>query len=197
MKNKKKLKTHEHILETAQKIFAYFGIKKTTIDEIARKAGIGKGTIYNYYNSKDELFSAVIKREEQELKKLILDEMRKTDDPKKQLKNFITTKVKHFYNLKNFYKITEDALYEIYPETGTIIKGYYEFEKKELTKILKNGINKKIFMAINIAATVKIIMDVIHSLELFWLKDKNNTIEKILKEINFLIDIFYKGIEKK
>jgi len=197
MKSRKKLKTRDLILETAQKIFAYFGIKKTTVDEIAKKAGIGKGTIYNYYKSKDELFAAVIKREEQELKKLILDEIRKTDDPRKQLKNFIITKVKHLYNLKNFYKITEETLYEIYPETETIIKEYYEFEKIELTKILKNGINKKIFKPVNITRSVKTIMDVLHSLELFWLRDKNNTIETILKEINFLIDIFYKGIEKR
>jgi len=139
----------------------------------------------------------VVKREELELKRLILDEIKKTDDPQKKLKTFIITKVKHLYNLKNVYKITEDAVYEIYPKSETIIKGYYEFEKKELTKILKNGINKKIFKSVNIARTVRTIMDVMHSLELFWLRNKNNTIEKILNEINFLIDIFYKGIEKK
>ncbi len=197
MKKKKDLKTYDLILESARKIFAYFGIKKTTVDEIARKAGIGKGTIYNYYKSKDELFTAVIKREEQELKKLILEEIKKTEDPKEQLKSFILTKLKHLYNLKNFYRITEEALYEVYPETETIIKGYYEFEKKELAKILKNGINKKIFKSVNIMKTVKIIMDVMHSLELFWLRNKDNTIDKILKDAELLIDIFYEGLKKE
>jgi len=196
MRSRKRLKTHDLILETARKIFAYFGIKKTTIDEIARKAGIGKGTIYNYYASKGELFAAVIKREEQELKKLILDEIKKTNDPRKQLKNFIVIKIKHLYNLKNFYKITEEALYKIYPEAETIIKGYYKFEKRELTKILHRGINNKIFKSVNINKTVETILDVLHSLELYWLRNKNTTIDKILRKINFLMDIFYNGIEK-
>ncbi len=36
----------ERILVTAEKIFARFGMKKTTMDEIAREAHIGKSSLY-------------------------------------------------------------------------------------------------------------------------------------------------------
>jgi AcrR family transcriptional regulator len=44
------------ILEAAAAEFAQFGFDATSIESIALRAGIGKGTIYNYIGSKDQLF---------------------------------------------------------------------------------------------------------------------------------------------
>jgi TetR/AcrR family fatty acid metabolism transcriptional regulator len=46
------------ILEAAIKVFAKKGMSKTTISDIAVEADIGKGTVYEYFKSKDEVFSA-------------------------------------------------------------------------------------------------------------------------------------------
>ncbi|MBC8461550.1 MAG: helix-turn-helix transcriptional regulator [Deltaproteobacteria bacterium] len=48
-------KKEELIIKTAQELFARFGFNKTTVDEIAQKAHIGKSTIYHYFESKEEL----------------------------------------------------------------------------------------------------------------------------------------------
>lgn len=53
----------ECILVEAAKIFARFGFKKTSIDEIAKEAGVGKGTVYLAAESKEELFYQVLHRE--------------------------------------------------------------------------------------------------------------------------------------
>jgi AcrR family transcriptional regulator len=53
----------ECILTEAAKIFARFGFKKTSIDEIAKEAGVGKGTVYLTADSKEELFYQVLHRE--------------------------------------------------------------------------------------------------------------------------------------
>ncbi len=45
------------ILEAAAREFAQFGFDTASIESIASRAGIGKGTIYNYTGSKDHLFS--------------------------------------------------------------------------------------------------------------------------------------------
>jgi len=52
--NKKSL-----IIEAAAKVFANRGYNSTLIAEIATEAGIGKGTIYEYFPSKEDLFFAV------------------------------------------------------------------------------------------------------------------------------------------
>ena len=46
------------ILDAAIRIFAQRGVKNTKIVDIAEAAGIGKGTVYEYFQSKDEIISA-------------------------------------------------------------------------------------------------------------------------------------------
>jgi AcrR family transcriptional regulator len=55
----------ERILDAAAALLVRFGYRKTTIDDVAREAGVGKGTIYLHWKDKNELFRASIWREEQ------------------------------------------------------------------------------------------------------------------------------------
>ena len=45
----------EQILDAARRNFARHGLHATTVDQIARAAGVAKGTVYLYYRSKEEL----------------------------------------------------------------------------------------------------------------------------------------------
>jgi AcrR family transcriptional regulator len=49
----------QQIVTAALRVFAEHGFATATIDEIARVAGLGKGTVYQYFRSKDDLFFAV------------------------------------------------------------------------------------------------------------------------------------------
>ena len=53
----------DDILKEAQKLFQQFGLKKTTMEDIARSMGKGKSTLYYYYCSKEQIFDAVISKE--------------------------------------------------------------------------------------------------------------------------------------
>jgi TetR/AcrR family fatty acid metabolism transcriptional regulator len=46
------------ILEAARKRFRYYGVRKTTMQEIARDAGVAVGTLYLYFRDKDDLLVA-------------------------------------------------------------------------------------------------------------------------------------------
>jgi AcrR family transcriptional regulator len=50
------------ILGAALALFVRHGIRRTSIDDVAREAGIAKGTVYLYFDSKDALFDAVAGR---------------------------------------------------------------------------------------------------------------------------------------
>ena len=52
-----------HILDAAEELLVTFGYRKVTVDDVARRAGIGKGTVYLYWPSKRELFGNVLTRE--------------------------------------------------------------------------------------------------------------------------------------
>jgi len=55
----------ERILNAAVKLITHYGYDKTTIDEIAREAGISKGAVYLHFESKESLFEALFFREMQ------------------------------------------------------------------------------------------------------------------------------------
>ena len=52
----KKDYTREKIIEIAKRVFLKNGYAKTSMRDIAKGVGIGVSNIYNYFNSKDELF---------------------------------------------------------------------------------------------------------------------------------------------
>ena len=56
------------ILEAATKSFSLFGYKATTMDQVARIANVGKGTIYTFYRNKEELFKEIVQRMIEEMK---------------------------------------------------------------------------------------------------------------------------------
>jgi len=49
------------ILNGALKVFSKYGLHKAKMEDIAKEAGVGKGTIYEYFDSKKELFQEMIK----------------------------------------------------------------------------------------------------------------------------------------
>src|SRR3954449_12782086 len=57
----------QRILDAAATLILRWGYNKTTIDDIARQAGVAKGTIYLHWKTRDELFVALIKREKLEM----------------------------------------------------------------------------------------------------------------------------------
>ncbi len=54
----------ERILGAAATLLVRWGYRKTTIDDVAREAGVGKGTIYLHWKDKNELFRAALWREQ-------------------------------------------------------------------------------------------------------------------------------------
>jgi len=59
----------QQILQAANQSFATFGYKATTVDHVARAANVGKGTIYNFFKNKEQLFQEIISNLLQEMKK--------------------------------------------------------------------------------------------------------------------------------
>lgn len=59
---KSRLKTNdkqELILDSALDLFRHYGYRRTAMEDIARAAGVAKGTLYLYFRSKEELFAAI------------------------------------------------------------------------------------------------------------------------------------------
>src|SRR5207248_10009206 len=79
----------ERILDTATTLLVRSAYRKTTIDDVAREAGVGKGTIYLHWKDKNDLFRAAIWRERQRYSEEL--QRRITADPEGGLLHRVTT----------------------------------------------------------------------------------------------------------
>jgi AcrR family transcriptional regulator len=56
------LRTRDAILREADLLFGHDGFEATTVDQIARSAGVAKGAVYHHFSGKREIFEAVFER---------------------------------------------------------------------------------------------------------------------------------------
>jgi AcrR family transcriptional regulator len=62
-----KIKNNDLIIAVAEKLFLQNDFENTTMDDVAKEAGLTKRTIYKYFNSKEDLFFAVALRGVEEI----------------------------------------------------------------------------------------------------------------------------------
>ncbi len=74
------------ITMVAQNIFSKHGLLKTTVDEIAKAARMGKASLYHYFQSKEEIFKEVVEQENRFLKEKIRDAVNREKNPQKKMK---------------------------------------------------------------------------------------------------------------
>ena len=94
----KKLKeeTRHKLLKTAATEFARLGYSKTNINEVSIKAGFGKGTIYNYFENKFDLFLTVFSTTMEKVAIEIEEEISSIEDPILKLKQAIYADFRYF-----------------------------------------------------------------------------------------------------
>jgi AcrR family transcriptional regulator len=105
--NKKDV-NRETILQIAQDIFSKYGYKKTTLDDIANAVRKGKSSLYYYFNSKEDLFQAVIAKEVDILKQALEKVVFRSMDPEEKLREYMLTKLNTYRDLANLYNALEN-----------------------------------------------------------------------------------------
>lgn len=86
----------QYILEIAKKFFTKYGYVKTSLDDIALEAGIAKGTIYYYFESKQELFMNILAAQAEEF---VIEMKRQVMEKKgfeNKLRHFMLTPIRYF-----------------------------------------------------------------------------------------------------
>ena len=77
------------IVRAATELFMLQGYRKTTMMEVAERAGVAKGTLYLYVKNKGELVAQAIGEEKREYLKVLKDILRPETPPRQQLRGWI------------------------------------------------------------------------------------------------------------
>lgn len=61
----------EEVIKSARELFCSYGYKKVSMDEIAKKSGVTKKTIYTYFKDKNDLIKYFLYEEIEKMKKIV------------------------------------------------------------------------------------------------------------------------------
>src|SRR5215813_14580710 len=151
------------ILEAARGVLAKKGFSQATVDDIAAAAGVAKGTIYLYYESKRDIYFAALKFGIEQMYSVLEDQLKKVSTPEDKLRTLIGVKLAYFDDNRDFFKIYYSELGNICIHPGTIdeFKALYLEQAKVVESILKEGARKKVLRALRTEQTAFAISDLI------------------------------------
>ena len=127
------------ILSQAQKLFQQYGLKKTTMDEIALACRKAKSTLYHYFNSKNEVFDAVIEMEILNLRQYVKSKVEEHKTMVDKIETYILEFHREAIHRSNLYRIIKQdfAITEVYAKK--LFLRMMEFEQKYIIRILEDG----------------------------------------------------------
>ena len=173
----------EKILSTATQLFIHNGYEKTSVQNIAQTASISKGAIYHHFQSKDDIFFAVLKQRYQLIEKELLDWLESTShlSGREQLKEtfqFSLKSQKTNYEMLNHAPLDAEFIL-------TIIRYNLRIGTPLIADIIKKGIEDQSIQPIpfpnEAAETILLLTN-------FWVEGSifENSSEKMVDRIYFL-----------
>ena len=98
----------ERILQSASEFFAEKEFELVRIDEIAAQAGVGKGSVYRQFESKEELYATVVIDGFAELQRGIAAALAGCDSVSDQIATICTHTLKFFWTRRQFFALLRD-----------------------------------------------------------------------------------------
>jgi AcrR family transcriptional regulator len=93
------------IITAARKVFAEKGYVASTVDEIAARAAMAKGTVYLYFDSKELIYNAVLANDLETLHELTLEKIAAAGTALEKIAAYITARFDYCEERRDFFRI--------------------------------------------------------------------------------------------
>jgi AcrR family transcriptional regulator len=186
------------VLKASRTLFQRFGLFKTTMEDIAKAVGKGKSTLYYYYESKDEIFDAVIREDMQEVFSQVKAAVEKACTAEEKLRMFTISKIRAINQKANLYGIVFGEISEN-PQLIKGLKKNFEAQELELLRdILVFGIHNNEFKRItdqDLDDLSHIMLSATRGIEMGLLEDCR--IKKMGDRLEVILDLICHGIKSE
>lgn len=193
-------KREDLIIEAARRRFGLYGVEKTSMREVAADLRMSKGSLYYYFADKENLYIAVIQREQSEFISIFEKEIKSISDPAERLLKYASNHLSHFKKLLNLSRIRSESFHELKPVISEAISIIRENEKKIVIGILQDGRQRGKFLFKDADETATIFLDLLMGLKSTFLRNKQLLIisdeeYKVLSEkVTAFSKVFIKGL---
>jgi AcrR family transcriptional regulator len=130
----------DSILDATDRLLARFGYRKMTVEDIAVEAGIGKGSIYLHFSSKEEVVLSHIDRLVDRLKERLREIADSDDSAAERLRLMLLTRVLfRFDSIQHYTQSLNDLLAVLRPGLLARRAQYFEAEAQIFAQVLTAG----------------------------------------------------------
>ena len=128
------------ILDATDRLLSRFGYRKMTVEDIATEAGIGKGTIYLHFSSKEEVVLSHIDRIVDRLKESLTEIANSNEPAAERLRRMLLTRVLlRFDSIQHYTQSLNDLLAVLRPGLLARRAQYFESEAQIFADVLTSG----------------------------------------------------------
>jgi AcrR family transcriptional regulator len=158
------------------------------MDEIAKHIHKAKGVLYYYFKSKELLFNEVLKQELGTVKAELSKIVNSDKDSLFTLKDYMLTRLRLLHKAVNYHETLKADFFDKYHFVKDVRDDFVEFERTQLTSILRKGKKEGYLDVKNINSTVNILMMVVNGVEIpLFLQDKYTEFETTIDELATMI----------
>jgi AcrR family transcriptional regulator len=203
-RKKEKEDKRNNILRAARKLFFDRGFKAVTVDSIAAKAGVSKGSIYLYFDSKEEIYAQVLVADNIERHKELLYFATKDASAEELLMEYSQRYVDNFLSDNELFRILMTFMLQteqmnLTPEQNADLIRTTNDNIKFISNILQKGIDEGTFLpTIDIRQTQNAIWGLLNGiLSLFlFLGNPSKRADRIHTLVKEGLTIFIKGLKR-
>ena len=185
--------TRDAILDATDRLLAHYGYKKMTIDDLAREVGIGKGSVYLHFTSKEEIALSHIDRIIERLKQSLrsIAEMSKPVD--ERLREMLVERVLfRFDSVQHYSQSLNDLLLSLRSQLLERRKRHFDEEALIFARVITEGQVSSVLAegdAFGLAETLVTATNSLlpYSLSAFELGDRSDLAERVGKTADLLI----------
>ncbi len=137
---KKRVNKRDRILQTASEVFARYGYDKTTLDDIGKKCGLNKASLYYYFSNKEDIYVQVIMAETTVFINELQAQTANLVSTADKIRHYLIERVKRYEKVLNMTQLSFEALQKVEPLFQELYVTVRERETDFLESLLQTGI---------------------------------------------------------
>ncbi len=191
--------TKDAILDATDRLLARNGYKKMTIDDLAKEVGIGKGSVYLHFSSKEEIALSHIDRIIERLKANLHNIAARKSSCKTRLRAMLVERVMYrFDSVQHYSQSLNELLSQLRPRLLDRRKRHFEEEARIFAAVLEEGGSAGEFAFQNSADAAESLLDATnallpYSLSAYELGERAD----IDKKVRRVADLVLRGLIKR
>jgi AcrR family transcriptional regulator len=189
----------EALLDATDRLLARYGYKKMTIDDLAHEVGIGKGTVYLHFSSKEDVALSHIDRIIERLKERLNSIAAEDALPADRLRRMLIERVLfRFDSVQHYTQSLNDLLAALRPRLLARRQRYFTEEALIFAAVLAEGKRLKMFDVANETDTAELFLTATNSLLPYSLSTRElGERADIEEKASRLADLLLAGVRKQ